>query len=168
MSIRPLSMQCVSALLATVLLTISLPAAAELQVQFMEPERYTDAHLDRSFGTDERVLQSIEQHLQKLAGRCLDSGDALHIRVLDIDLAGQQEWWNNPSAYNLRIMRDATWPRINLVYTLRRSNGENVEARERVSDMNYLGNSVYMRADSMPLPYERVMLSNWFERTFCR
>src|SRR4051794_20108684 len=53
----------------------------ELQVQFMEPERYTDAHLDRSYGTDEHVLQIIEQHLQKLAGRRLDSGDALHIRV---------------------------------------------------------------------------------------
>src|SRR6478735_7324829 len=85
MSLRPLSMQCASALLATAFLTISLPAAAGLQVQFIEPERYTDAHLDRSYGTDERVLQIIERHLQGLAGRCLGPGDALQIRVLDID-----------------------------------------------------------------------------------
>jgi hypothetical protein len=161
-------MQCASALLATAFLTISLPAAAGLQVQFIEPERYTDAHLDRSYGTDERVLQIIERHLQGLAGRCLGPGDALQIRVLDIDLAGQQEWWNNAGSYNLRTMREGTWPRISLAYSLGRSNGENTEARERVSDMNYLGNSIHVRADGMPLPYERVMLTDWFERKFCR
>ena len=134
----------------------------------VEPERYADARLNGSYGTDERVLQIIEQHLQRLAGRCLGLGDALHIRVLDIDLAGQEEWWNRSGSYHVRIMRESTWPRIHLAYALRRSNGEMIEARERVRDMDYLGNSVYIRADSMPLPYERAMLTNWFERTFCR
>jgi hypothetical protein len=168
MSIRLLCIPCSSTVLAAAFLMVSAPASGALQVQFLEPERYTDARLDNYYGTDEHVLRIVEQHLQGLASRCLSASEALHIQVLDIDLAGQQEWWNRSGTYNLRIMRETTWPRIKLVYTLRRGNGEFTEARERLSDMNYLWNSAYVRADSMPLPYERVMLTSWFERAFCR
>ena len=167
MFVRLLATQRLPAVLAVVLM-VSAPAAAEFQVQFVEPERYTDAHLNRYDGPDERVLRIVEQHLQRLASRCVDASDALHIQVLDIDLAGRQEWGRGSGAYNLRIMSEVTWPRIQVVYTLRRGMGEVIEVRQRISDMNYLWNSAYIRADSTPLPYERVMLTNWFERTFCR
>lgn len=155
-----------AALWATLVLA-SAAAAGELQVRFIEPERFTDARLDPSYGSSPRLLHIIEQHLQGLADRCLGPSQALEIRVLDIDLAGRQEWWHRSGASDLRVMREITWPRIHLAYTLRRDKADVVEARELVSDMNYLWNSASVRGDSVPLPYERAMLTRWFEGRFC-
>jgi hypothetical protein len=165
MSFRPSIFQCASAALAAACLAAAAPAAAGLQVEFIAPERYADAHLDHFQGTDQRVLQILEQHLQQWASRCLPSTDALHIRILDIDLAGQQDW---SGSLRPRIMREVTWPRISLAYSLQRSDGKVTEATQRVTDMHYLSHSAVLRSDSMPLPCERLMLGNWFEQTFCR
>jgi hypothetical protein len=162
------TVRCASATLAAACLLACANATASLQLEFVEPDRYTDAHLDNFGGTDQRVLRVLEQHLQEWASRCLQPADALHIRVLDIDLAGQQAWGGRAAGHRPRIMREVTWPRITLVYTLRRADGYVLEARERLADMNYLSHSAYLRSDSMPLPYERLMLGNWFEQTFCR
>ncbi|MET0961923.1 MAG: DUF3016 domain-containing protein [Noviherbaspirillum sp.] len=149
-------------------LVCAAAAAGGVQVRFIDPQHYTDARLDGYGATDERVLRTLERHLQELGGRCLDAGDTLDIQILDIDLAGQQEWWRRSGARNLRVMRDVTWPRIRLAYALRRADGEIIESRERLSDMNYLWSSAYVRTDSMELPYERAMLSSWFSQSFCR
>jgi hypothetical protein len=165
MTLRPFVALCATAALAAACLTAAAPAAAGLQVEFIAPERYADAHLGHFRGTDQRVLQVLEQHLQQWASRCLPSTAELHIRILDIDLAGQQDW---AGARRPRIMRETTWPRISLAYSLHRSDDKVTEARQRVTDMNYLSHSASLRSDSMPLPYERLMLGNWFEQAFCR
>jgi hypothetical protein len=64
-------------------------AAGEVQVQSIEPERFTGVRLDACDGSSSCVLRIIEQHLQGLANRCLDLGQALEIQVLNIDLAGR-------------------------------------------------------------------------------
>lgn len=165
MTLRPCIILSASAALATACLTAAAPAAAGLQVEFIAPERYTDAHLDHVHGTDQRGLQILEQHLQQWASRCLPSTAELHVRILDIDLAGKKDW---SGIHHPRIMREVTWPGIRLAYRLHRSDGKVIEASQRITDMNYLSNSAYLRSDSMPLPYERLMLGNWFEQTFCR
>jgi hypothetical protein len=165
MTLRPFVVLSAAAALAVACLTAAAPAAAGLQVEFIAPERYTDAHLGHFQGTDQRVLQILEQHLQQWASRCLPSTAELHIRILDIDLAGKQD---RAGAQRPRIMREITWPSISLAYSLNRSDGKVAEATQRVTDMNYLSHSAYLRSDSMPLPYERLMLGNWFEQTFCR
>jgi len=97
----------------------------------------------------------------------LRDGESLDLRVLDVDLAGHNEWWH-PGAYDLRVMRDITWPRLDIEFAWRGAQGEVLgEGRERVSDLNYLWRSAYLRADSDPLPYERAMLRDWIERRFC-
>jgi hypothetical protein len=106
--------------------------------------------------------------LQEWAGRCLRPADALQIRILDIDLAGTQDWGSPTGGHRPRIMREVTWPKITLFHNLRRGDGQVIQARERLTDMNYLSHSAYLRSDSMPLPYEHLMLGNWFEQTFCR
>jgi len=165
MTFRPSIVRSAAAVLSVVCLAAAAPATAGLRVEFIAPERYTDAHLDHFQGIDQRVLQILEQHLQGWASRCLPASAELHIRILDIDLAGQQSW---AGIQHPRIMREVTWPGINLAYTLHRSDGKVSEARQRVIDMHYLSHSAYLRSDSMPLPYERLMLGNWFEQTFCR
>jgi hypothetical protein len=157
-----------AALAMACLMAYASAAAASLQVDFIEPERYADAHLDDFDGPDQRVLRILEQHLQEWAGRCLRPADALQIRILDIDLAGTQDWGSRTGGHRPRIMREVTSPKITLFYNLRRGDGQVIRARERLTDMNYLSHSAYLRSDSMPLPYEHLMLGNWFEQTFCR
>ena len=40
--------------------------------------------------------------------------------------------------------------------------------RTEISEIIYPMESPYVRAESTPLPYERAMLTQWFERKFCR
>lgn len=148
------------------LLMIPVGVTAEVTVRFVEPDRYTDTG---GYGYDtDRTLRVLGGHLERFAGRCLAEGESLEFRVLDVDLAGHNEWWHR-GAYELRVMRDITWPRIELSF-VRRDSARNVvaEGREQVSDMSYLWRSAWVRNDTDALPYEKAMLREWTERRFCR
>ncbi len=87
---------------------------------------------------------------------------------MDVDLAGHEEWRHRAGS-DLRVMRGITWPRLVLHYVQRNADGTVLQQdRERMLDMNYLWRSAFVRFDSRPLPYKRVMLHDWFERRFCQ
>ncbi len=146
-------------------LATAVAAPGGVTVSFVNPQHYTDAgHYGRDTEDNLRVLQS---HLENLGGHCLAVGETLDIQVLDVDLAGRQEWWHRASG-DLRVMRDITWPRLVLQYVQRDAAEAMLQQdRERALDMKYLWRSAYVRFDSRPLPYERVMLQDWFARRFC-
>lgn len=144
--------------------------AANVSVAFVQPENYTDAGYSRSFANERdraEVQRDIEQHLRRLAERNLSADDSLRIEVLDIDLAGDFEPFRFRHGTDVRIVRDITWPRIKLRYTLSRGDRVVASAQEQLSDMNYLmlGNR-YSTADR--LRYEKAMLDDWFEKRFAR
>ncbi|TVR63973.1 MAG: DUF3016 domain-containing protein [Candidatus Competibacteraceae bacterium] len=100
--------------------------------------------------------------------RCLADGETLAIEVLDVDLAGRNEWWHR-AGHDLRVMRAITWPRLDLRYVWRDATGTVLqEGRERVTDMDYLRRSARVRFATVPLPDEQAMLRDWFARRFCR
>jgi hypothetical protein len=142
------------------------PLRAEVSVKFVEPRQFTDTG---AYGYDsEHNLRALERHLKTLGGRCLKAGETLEVQVFDVDLAGRNEWWHS-GAYDLRVMREITWPRVELGYLRRDAAGAVLaEGREQVADMNYLWRSAYVRHDRDALPYEKAMLRDWFERRFCR
>lgn len=145
----------------------AIASAVESKVNFIAPENFTDARLGRtSGGADAVVLATIERHLQQLASRCLPAGRSLDIRIHDIDLAGRVEWWRGSSAQT-RVMNDVTWPRIKLTYAVQEDGQTGREILRELSNMAYLSESPFLRAESMPLPYERAMLGRWFEQQFC-
>ncbi|MGO4303970.1 DUF3016 domain-containing protein [Cupriavidus sp. RAF12] len=131
-----------------------------LSVTFIHPETFTDAAWSQSYGSDRQVLDDISQHLARLAARNLPEGYALSIEVLDIDLAGYVDWRYSSQ---VRVIRDAAWPRMSLRYVLK--HGEEVVAsgQERLANMNFTwGVNLYGYADR--LRYEKAMLDEWFER----
>lgn len=157
-----------SRLIAAPLLALgaAAAAAANLSIDFVRPESFTDAAYARSSpGPKEHgeVQRDIEQHLQQLAAGALPAEDALEIEVLDVDLAGDFEPLRNPSASDLRIMRGITWPRMTLRYTLSRAGQVIASAEDQLSDMHYLM-SVNRYPDSDRLRYEKAMLDDWFAR----
>ena len=139
-------------------------AAAALQVNFVLPETYTDAGL-RHYGASAKqdTFREIERELQRLAARYLSPGETLTIDILDIDLAGRFEPWVSLN-YDIRFMRDITWPRIKLRYALD-SRGAPLRAEETVSDMSYL-DTPNIRPAGEPLSYEKAMLGRWFRARF--
>ncbi|CAL94203.1 DUF3016 domain-containing protein [Azoarcus olearius] len=139
---------------------------AEVSVRFVDPEQFTDIGPP---GKDrQHNLQALERHLRTEAERCLPPGHNLDVQVLDVDLAGREEWWHHASA-DLRVMRETTWPRINLRYVWRDETGATRgQASERLTDMTYLNRAAMIRGPRSELGYERAMLADWVEHRLCR
>lgn len=149
------------------LLLIAGAARAEVTVSFLEPGRYTDANLqtDRPVGADAAALQALRRQFERL-GRRLPPGRSLRIEVLDVDLAGRYEPWRI-QAPHLRVMTDATWPRIRLRYLLEEGGRVLARGEEDVTDRTYLWRAGLARSGD-PLQYEQRMLEDWFAQRIAR
>jgi hypothetical protein len=153
--------------LAVLIAGWSGPAAAEVAVTFVAPERYTDASLYGGYDVSARelALHEIREDFEVLGKRWLTPGQTLSIRVLDVDLAGRFEPWRRPGIYNVRIMRDVTPPRIRLSYTLEEPGRPARHGEETVSDIDYLSRPL-LRRTGVVMPYEKAMLDDWFRARF--
>ena len=152
---------------AALLLALApIPVAADVTVKFVEPDAYTDAG---RYGDDvAHNLDTLERYFTHIGNQCLGQGQSLDLRVLDVDLAGRFEWWR-PAGYDVRIMRDITWPRMVVTYVWRDDAGQVLgEGQARIIDQSYLSRAAYARIDTDELPYEKAMLRDWLGKTFCR
>ena len=86
------------------LLAISSSARADVQVTFTAPETYVDAGLLRRDGARARevTLRTIREQLVRARRTLSRTKSDLEIEVLDIDLAGELEWWHGP--YDIRYL----------------------------------------------------------------
>lgn len=144
----------------------SISVLGATTVQFVEPQHYAD--IGEHEYDSELNLATLKRHLVKLGNACLAANENLELSVLDVDLAGREEWWQGP-AYDLRVMRDITWPRIDIEYVWSDAAGAVLgQGRDRITDMNYLWRGAYVRSRSSDsLPYEKAMLHDWFDKRFC-
>ncbi len=143
----------------------SRAAVAEVRVSFVGAAHYTDANLYNGYGEAARApaLREIEQTLDRLGQRYLRQGQTLSIEVLNVDLAGRFEPWRT-LAYNVRFMRDITWPRIKLRYRLTENGQPTRAGEENISDQTYLMHAG--RTTGQVMPYEKAMLEDWFWQRF--
>jgi len=151
--------------MVTAIVGIAAPAAAEVRVDFLAPETYRDAGLYQRLGERARepALRNVREHLESLGERYLLPGQTLRVEILDIDLAGEIEWWHTGS--DIRYLRNVTSPRIQLRYVLEENGRVAEEAEEWISDPAYLfmGTSSYGRG---PMAHEKRMISRWFRSRF--
>lgn len=163
-----------TALVCAVLMVLSLDSmaqgapAAQVEVRFDHPEKFRDASLDShgyERGADAYVMKTLTQYLQKLGQRYLQPGQQLVIDIRDIDLAGRFEPWHS-QAYDVRFMREITWPTIDLSYTLSQPGKPDQQAQERVSDKMYLSRPGRVTSSSDRLYAEKAMLDDWFRQRF--
>jgi hypothetical protein len=140
---------------------------AQVEVRFDHPETFRDASLDNrgyAHGADPQVIKSLTEHLHTLGQRYLRPGQHLVIDIRDIDLAGRFEPWHS-QAYDVRFMRDITWPSIELSYTLEQPGQPPVKAEEHLSDKMYLSRPGRL-GSSDRLYAEKAMLGDWFRQRF--
>jgi hypothetical protein len=135
------------------------PAHATVTVAFAsDPDRYTDI---RNHGLS--MAGEIKAYILRLGARYVPPNQHVKITILDIDLAGMDETFRNPSLP--RIMRESTWPRIRLRYELTQNRRVISSGEELVSDQMYLGR-LGTASSSDPLRYEKNMLDDWFRKKF--
>jgi len=153
---------------AFLLLLLAAPQAAgatRVAVVYAAPERYTDAGRRVAGGAEQaRVQAALSAHFAWLGARYLAPGRRLTVTVTDIDLAGRLEPWR-PQAFDLRVLREITWPRIRLAFRLFDGEREILAGDDTIADLAYLRATSGYRA-SDPLVYEKRMLERWFRTRF--
>jgi len=144
------------------LLAFAATAHADVQVNFLNPDKFIDIKDNNGF-RDESVLKDIEKHFVEQAQKYLPGKD-VRIDVTDVDLAGNVEpLWR--SATWVRVMRSVTLPSIWLNYEVREDGKVVREGKATLRDMNYQeGFSNYFSNDS--LRYEKRMIDRWFQSEF--
>lgn len=158
-----------AAICAVACLAVAIPSSAlcaATRVSFAHPENYTDANLYGDYGTRswQPAVDAIGAYLKRLGDRYLDRRQLLTIDVVDIDLAGYIDPLR-PNAYNIRILRDGTWPRIKVRYSLAQDGRTVRRGEETIASIDYLTNAS-ARFSSDPLRYEKAMLAEWFRTRF--
>lgn len=142
---------------ALLLGSLAAQAAGQVQVKWIEPEKFADA--GRGSFDRERTLKTLGEHLQAL-GQRLPEGQTLSVEVTDLELAGELEPFSRFHD-EVRVLRGrADWPRMSLRYTL--SDGTRTLARgdAQLSDPNYLYRSL-RGVQYGALAYEKRMLDDW-------
>ena len=103
-----------------------------------------------------------------LGARCIRADQSLEIRVRDVDLVGQIEWWHRRAGNDLRVVRESMPPQMELEYVWRDADGTVLnQAIERISDMAFLRRSRYTQFPYRELSCEKAMLTDLFGRRFC-
>ncbi|GEO98602.1 DUF3016 domain-containing protein [Methylobacterium haplocladii] len=155
-------MKALRAIILVTALLSPVPAAAQVSVTFVEPERYTDAESHFGSGYTLRVtLAEIRRLFTELGDRALRPGESLSITALDIDLAG----YERPGAVgpdSLRIVSDVGPPRLRLRYTLKERDRTVLAADETVTDIDFL--SRYARSlGGASFAHERELIRDWLQ-----
>jgi hypothetical protein len=148
------------------------PAAATVDVAFIDPAHFSDIDNHGPWGSlrPAEVLDVIGRQLRLLGARCVPADQTLELRVTDLRLAGELAAKRGHLAMgDARIMRDVDWPSMTVSWRRLDAQGALLEARqdETVNDMDYLRRIPAVDADPDSLPFERRMLTRWFERRFC-
>jgi hypothetical protein len=159
--------------LASIILLVGGCAAAlpldesvsRISVAFIQPEKFTDARRSQLEPTSLGILRELKQFLIDAGERYVPENMQLHIRITDVDLAGDFELFRGPQADQVRITKGLYPPRLVLEFELLDGAEKVVKAGKRdLTDIEYQSRSVYPREDY--LRYEKDILRDWLRAEF--
>ncbi len=157
-----------AAFLLSILALGAKEAKAAVNVQFVHPEHYTDSTFRSGAGSlsPKIVMDEVGRELRQLGDRYLPPpGQVLSVEILDIQLAGYNNWWSFPGNEVRIISNAAPPPQFKLRYALRAKGKLLAASEETVTDINFLINPS-ARFSSDPLVYEKTLLDTWFRDRF--
>ncbi len=157
-----------SLLFAVMLLATAPPASAEsVTVEWVDPDRFSDVAETASRTDRERVsiLNHLEAFFVQQGSKHISEGRELHLRVTDVDLAGDFELWRSPQLHDVRFVRDIYPARLQFTWELMDADGAVLrEGTERLSSFDtYLQPT---RVDREQYPYIKEIYRRWLSRTF--
>jgi hypothetical protein len=138
--------------------------AATAQVEFVNPDKFTDAGRKYVGGERDDNLKRLGDHFVEQAAKRLPADQKLTIWVTDVDIAGYYDP-RQKFADEARIVKDIYPPKLAMRFKLARADGTVVKEGERkLSDRNFLTREG--RYDTDGLGYEKMMIDDWFRREF--
>ncbi|RDV28222.1 DUF3016 domain-containing protein [Alteromonas aestuariivivens] len=146
-------------------------AAAEVEVNWKEPDSYTDVKPvnETRKGFQERTFSVLEKHFSELAESLPDDYN-LSVEVTNVDLAGQV--WPasfvglGHSSSDVRLIKRLDIPRMTFSYTLADSSGKVVKSADvNLKDMGFM-DGIVRGFESDSFRYEKNMLTEWYEAEF--
>ncbi|MBI3885942.1 MAG: DUF3016 domain-containing protein [Opitutae bacterium] len=147
----------------------SAPPSSQVDVTFVQPEKFTDAKTE-AYDSDrgrEQILGEIKSYVEKRAGHYLTAGQHLTVRITDIDLAGDFEPWHGPNFDDIRILKEIYPPRMTIEYRLTGADGKVIsEGKRDLQNLGYLMSNAFPSSDG--LRYDKEMLSDWMRRDLRR
>jgi hypothetical protein len=149
--------------LVLIVIAAGVARAATAQVEFVDPDRFTDVGRRHSFIDRDSALAAIRGHLVAQAAKKLPADEVLAISITDVDLAGAfeaRQLYSN----EVRIVKDIYPPKIDLRFRLTRADGSVVKEGERT-----LRDPGFMTGTSYPndnFRYEKALLDDWMDREF--
>lgn len=150
----------------------SAPRALETQgpvtVEWDNPAGFTEirSSFNRYEASRGNWVEELAEHLRDGIQARIGEGERVHVRITDIDRAGDFEMRHGPQMDHVRIMRDIHWPRISLEFEHLDAAGNRVDGGSReLSDPSYLSSQLHLpRSDE--LRYEKAMIDRWLQREF--
>ena len=143
----------------------SISHAGKVEVTWTAPEKYRDirAGEENRKRFKARTFNALEKHLAKLSMK-LPQEQLLKINVTDVDLAGDTL---HGGIERIRIIKDIYFPRLKFTYQLlNKTDGKVILAEEvNLKDMGFMQRG-RLKYKNQSLSYEKVMLDNWFDKTF--
>jgi hypothetical protein len=142
----------------------TLASAAGATVEFVNPEKFTDA--GRSYSPGERGgnLGQLKDHLIERAGKLLPAEQKLSVTVTDVDLAGDFDK-RQSIANEVRIVKEVYPPRIKLTFRLEGADGALLKEGSRdLRDMNFMQGNLRYKGEA--LGYEKELIDDWLRREF--
>jgi len=135
-------------------------SAARISVDFIEPDKFTDARRAELEPTSAGVVGELQKFIITTGARYMPEKMKMNIRITDIDLAGDFELFRGPTADQVRTVRGLYPPHIVLEFEIMDSAATVVKSGKRdLTDINYQLRSVYPREDH--LRYEKDILRDW-------
>jgi hypothetical protein len=140
--------------------------AATATVEYVNPEKFTDAGNTQIQGEREGNLGQLKAHLIERAGKLLPADQKLAVTVTNVDLAGSYDPRQRASS-EVRTQRDAFPPRMDLSFRLEGADGTVLkEGSRKLSDPNFLQSGLRYKGEK--LGYEKELIDDWLRREFPR
>ncbi|MBD8526556.1 DUF3016 domain-containing protein [Pseudomarimonas arenosa] len=142
-------------------------SATSVEVEFLNPDEYTDADYGKGIHQreGEANFRQLRKFLQQQAPSYLKPGQRLLVQFTDIDLAGDREPTARLEMRDVRIIRSVYPPKLDFHYRLTDELGNVL--REGQASIRDLGFELHHRSRmSDPLRYEKRMLSEWLRDEF--
>lgn len=155
-----------TAILALVLTVPTAVMAGEAKISLQNPDKFTD--IEPGNGTDKSFRKGLERaftaELAKSA-KALPAGQILEVTFTDIDLAGEVDPVELPGAFQMRLLKDVYFPRLQFDYRVLDASDAVVSEQKGVElkDMSYLSGP-RSATTSTSFYYETRMLREWFNK----
>jgi hypothetical protein len=169
-TIRALPLLLTGLLLAGCSTTPATPknsvTAADITVEFQNPEKFRDV-LDSLGGrTDESALETLRAYLKKTSPAYLQDGQKLLVTFTDIDLAGEYQLTSAGQYDRTRLIKSMYSPRMEFTFAVTDSAGSVVKQGVRtLSDLNFQAEATRI-GSNVSYYYDMQLLEGWLRDEF--